>query len=362
MAYKEDDGKPEEPPYKLAGLVGLLDPPRKEVIEAIKVAKEAGIKTIMITGDHKKTALAIARMVGIEGNVVTGEELEKMSVEELEKIIDDVGVFARVDPIHKLTIVKALQRKGYVVAMTGDGVNDAPALKAADVGIALGSGTDVAKQVSDIILLDNNYATIVEAIKEGRRIFDNIKKFVIYLLSANTGEVAAVFGASLLKQVLLKPVHLLLINLFTDGAPAIALALDPPQKDVMKRPPRKKDSPMLSKKDLFVGILLLGIIIGIGMLGAYYAGLSSGQETAWGATLLGFVVLEFVRLQTVRREPLWNNKWLVLALVISLLAVVLVIYTPLAPLFSVRPPTTEDLIEILIISIIIYVLSRLLKV
>ncbi len=362
LAYKEDDGRPEEPTYRLAGVVGLLDPPRKEVIEALRVAKEAGIRTIMITGDHRKTALAVARMVGIEGRVITGKELEEMSDEELEEVIEEVGVFARVDPHHKLRIVRALQRRGHVVAMTGDGVNDAPALKAADVGIALGSGTDVAKEVSDIVLLDNNYAAIVEAVKEGRRIFDNIKKFVMYLLSANTGEVVAVFSASLLGKLLLKPAHLLLLNIVTDGAPAVALALDPPEEDVMKRPPRRRGEPLFSGKELSLGIGLMGLLIGAGILGAFLAGEEGGMEAAWGSVLVGFVLLEFTRLQTVRKEPVWTNRFLVFSVLLSFLVVGVLFLPPLSGVFSVAPPTWTDLLEILLIALVVYLLAKLIKV
>ncbi|NPA86757.1 MAG: cation-translocating P-type ATPase [Candidatus Diapherotrites archaeon] len=360
LAYKENDGRPEEPPYKLAGLVGLLDPPRKGVKEAIEIAKQAGIRTVMITGDHRKTAEAIARMVGIEGRVITGEELEELGEDGLEEIIEEVGVFARVEPRQKLIIVRALQKRGHVVAMTGDGVNDAPALKAADVGIALGSGTDVAKEVADLILLDDNYATIVEAVKEGRRIFDNIKKFVLYLLSANSGEVMAVFAASLLNTMLLKPVHLLLLNLFTDGAPAVALAVDPPAKDIMKRKPRRRDEPVLSRRDILVGIGLVGLLLAVGMLISHFAGLPRGIEVAWGATLLGFTVLEFVRLQTVRKEPLTTNRYLLLSLLISLGLVLLILYTPLASIFDVAAPGLFELAVIAGVALLLYAVSRFL--
>ena len=221
----------------------MIDPPRPEVKMAVKECKDAGIKTVMITGDHVITAKAIAKQLGIltnQSKVLDGSTLSNMSVDELENVVDDVAVFARVSPEHKLKIVKALQNRGHIVAMTGDGVNDAPAIKAADIGISMGiTGTDVAKEASALVLLDDNFATIKSAIKEGRNIYENIRKFIRYLLASNVGEILVMLFAMLLALPLpLVPIQILWVNLVTDGLPAMALGLDQPEGDVMKRKPR----------------------------------------------------------------------------------------------------------------------------
>src|SRR5690606_37094793 len=227
----------------LIGLHGMIDPPRPEVKDAIKECKEAGIKTVMITGDHVITAKAIGKELGLirsDSLVLDGATLDTMSVEELEEVVDRVSVFARVSPEHKLKIVKALQNNGHIVAMTGDGVNDAPAIKAADIGIAMGiTGTDVAKESSSLVLLDDNFATIKAAIQEGRNIYENIRKFIRYLLASNVGEILVMLFAMLLALPLpLVPIQILWVNLVTDGLPAMALGLDQPEEDVMRRKPR----------------------------------------------------------------------------------------------------------------------------
>ncbi len=361
LAYKEDDGRPEEPPYRFAGLVGFLDPPREGVKEAIETAKQAGIRTILITGDHKETAVAIGKLVGIEGDVITGEELDRLPEGELLEKLENVAIFARVEPRHKLRIVELLKKKGHVVVMTGDGVNDAPALEAADVGIALGSGTDVAKEAADIILLKNNYGVIIDAIREGRRIVDNIRKFILYMLSANAGEVVGIFLGSLLGWILLKPVHLLLLNIFTDGLPAIALAVDPPEPDIMKRPPRKKDEPLIDRRETILGIGVLGSILGLLAILSFFIGLDNGLKTAWGTTLTAFVLFEFARIRTVRKGRLSNNPWLFLSVLGSILLLLLVLYTPTNSFFAVQPPTPEDWILVLSLTGIFYITSLLLR-
>ncbi len=263
MAEHHDDETVERE-MVFVGLQGMIDPPREEAIEANKLCQKAGIKTVMITGDHKLTAVAVAKEVGIyrEGDLVlTGEELDKLSDEEFEKIVEKVTVYARVSPEHKLRIVNALKKKGHIVAMTGDGVNDAPAVKAADVGVAMGiTGTDVTKEASDLILMDDNFATIVKAVEQGRVIYDNIRKYARFLLACNFDELlvigtfailGGIFGETMFPLPLL-PAMILWINLVTDGGPAIALATDPPDVDVMERPPRKPDEGILHGMGAFI--------------------------------------------------------------------------------------------------------------
>jgi len=361
FAWKEYDGGEPETGLSFAGFLGLMDPPRRDAIDAMKVAMSAGIKVIMITGDHAKTAEAIARMVGIEGRVVTGTELDRMSDDELAEIIEDVGVFARVSPEHKPRIVEALQKRGHIVAMTGDGVNDAVALKKADIGIAMGSGTEVAKEAADMILLDDSFATIVAAIREGRRIFNNIKSFVIYLLSANMGEVFAIFSGSLLGYIILRPAQILWMNLLTDGPPALAISADPAPEDIMKRPPRKRNEHILSRRDIWVRIVGFGAILGTGILAMYLLN-AHDIALAQGVALTGFVVLELVRLDVIRDVPLWKNKYL-LATVAAVLALQLaVVYTPLASMLGVAPLSISDWAEIAVVAGAIYAAARVLKI
>ena len=273
MAYKELDHKPTneemnsmESDLIYIGMVGMIDPPRLEVKDAVAKCKKAGIKTVMITGDHKVTAIAIAKTLGIlenEDEAITGLELEEMSQEELEKNVRKYSVYARVSPEHKVRIVKAWQANGETVAMTGDGVNDAPSLKIADIGCAMGVvGTDVAKEAADVILTDDNFATVVSAVEEGRRIYDNILKAIQFLLSSNIGEIVTLFVAILITPWLsskfgidinliqtLLPIHLLWINLVTDSLPALALAVDPAEADVMERKPLKHKGRSIYKRN-----------------------------------------------------------------------------------------------------------------
>jgi Ca2+-transporting ATPase len=261
---KHHDDEAVEREMVFVGLQGMIDPPREEAIEANKLCQKAGIKTVMITGDHKLTAVAVAREVGIfkEGDMVlTGVDMDRLSDEEFEKIVEKVTVYARVSPEHKLRIVNALKKKGHIVAMTGDGVNDAPAVKAADVGVAMGiTGTDVTKEASDLILTDDNFATIVKAVEQGRVIYDNIRKYARFLLACNFDELlvigtfailGGIFGEAMFPLPLL-PAMILWINLVTDGAPAVALATDPPDVDVMDRPPRKPEESILHGMGAFI--------------------------------------------------------------------------------------------------------------
>ncbi|MEO0108069.1 MAG: cation-transporting P-type ATPase [candidate division WOR-3 bacterium] len=259
------------------GLAALSDPPREEVQRSLEVCHRAGIRVAMVTGDHRLTAESIARNVGlITGKetapcpiVLTGPELEKMDDETLARSVEDIRVYARASPLQKLKIIKALKSRGHIVAMTGDGVNDAPALKLSDIGVAMGiSGTDVAKEASDMVLMDDNFATIVTAVREGRGIFENLRKFVHFLLSCNLTEIINVLFASLAGYPIVLPVQLLWINLMTDGAPALALGVDPPDEDLMNRPPRNPKESILSLPNL-ARLVGQGLILALGSIVAY---------------------------------------------------------------------------------------------
>ncbi len=319
------------------GLVGMIDPPREEVREAIRTCRMASIRTVMITGDHHTTALAIAKEIGLysKGDLdIKGEDLEKMSEEKLGKIIRNVSVFSRASPEHKVRILKALQQQGHTVAMTGDGVNDAPALKSSDIGVAMGiSGTDVAKSAADMILQDDNFATIVKAVEEGRSIFDNIRKFLNYLLTSNAGEVLIIFVAALLGMPLpLLAVQLLWINLLTDGLPAVALAVDPADQEIMSRKPRNPEEKTISKS-MLKSIVLVSILMCIATLGLFKWVLITGMPIAQARTvaLATIIMLELVRVQAVRTEynvKFSSNKWLWLAIASSMLLMLAIIYMP----------------------------------
>ncbi|MFS0782365.1 cation-translocating P-type ATPase [Bacillus sp. 1P06AnD] len=323
------------------GLQGMIDPPRPEVKDAVEECKKAGIKTIMITGDHVTTASAIAKQLGILSKgkmVVEGKQLMDMSLEKLEAIVDDVAVFARVSPKDKLKIVKALQNKGHIVAMTGDGVNDAPAIKSADIGIAMGiTGTDVAKEASSLILLDDNFATIKSAIKEGRNIYENIRKFIRYLLASNVGEILVMLFAMILALPLpLFPIQILWVNLVTDGLPAMALGLDRPEGNVMKRRPRHPKEGVFSR-GLGWKIISRGFLIGGVTLLAFITALHNNPDWENYPQTIAFVTLVLAQLIHVfdcrseksifARNP-FGNLYLVAAVVISLLMMLAVIYVP----------------------------------
>jgi P-type Ca2+ transporter type 2C len=329
------------------GLQGMIDPPRPEVKEAVKECREAGIKTVMITGDHVITAKAIASQLGIlkpGGKVLDGYTLSKMSVEELEEMVDDVYVYARVSPEHKLKIVKALQAKGHVVAMTGDGVNDAPAIKAADIGISMGiTGTDVAKEASALVLLDDNFATIKSAIKEGRNIYENIRKFIRYLLASNVGEILVMLFAMVLALPLpLVPIQILWVNLVTDGLPAMALGLDQPEENVMKRKPRHPKEGVFAR-GLGWKVISRGFLIGAVTLAAFMIVYDNTPEKLAYAQTIAFATLVMAQLIHVfdcrsdksvfDRNP-FENMYLVGAVLSSILLMLIVIYyPPLQPVF-----------------------------
>ncbi|MUV40024.1 Calcium-transporting ATPase [Lentibacillus sp. JNUCC-1] len=329
------------------GLYGLMDPPRKEVKQAVKDCKEAGIKTVMITGDHAQTARAIADDIGLlpdDGLVLTGSDLNQMSVGDLEAIIDEVYVFARVTPEHKLKIVEAFQARGHIVAMTGDGVNDAPAIKASNIGISMGkSGTDVTKEASSLILMDDNFATIKEAINEGRNIYENIRKFIRYLLASNVGEILVMLFAMLMAMPLpLVPVQILWVNLVTDGLPAMALGLDKAEKDVMKRGPRHPKEGVFAR-GLAFKIISRGILIGVVSLIAFVSVYQSDADNLVHARTVAFTTLVMAQLIHVfdcrsdhsifARNP-FGNLYLVFAVLSSVLLLLVVIYwAPLQPIF-----------------------------
>ena len=356
VAYKDIDFLPSkidsaniENNLTFVGLIGMIDPPREGVKEAVKTCQNAGIKTVMITGDHLETAKAIAKDLGILGlkdKAITGQELDKMTQNQLEKNIKEYSVFARVTPEHKVRIVKAWQRNGAVVAMTGDGVNDSPALKNADIGIAMGkNGTDVAKNAADIILTDDNFVTIVEAVKQGRNIYDNIKKAIHFLIATNIGEIVTIFmGLVLGLKSPLLAIQLLWINLVTDSLPAIALGLENPEKDIMNR------KPVNSKKGIFADglwnkIIVEGIMIGVLTLVAFsignkYYGLEVGRTMAFLS--IGF--LELVHSFNVKNEKsifeagLFENKYLLGSFVLGILIQGIVVVIPgLASIFEVVP-------------------------
>jgi Ca2+-transporting ATPase len=367
FAYKEVKETPgAEKNMIFIGLQAMIDPPREEVKDAIARAKTAGIKTVMITGDHKTTAVAIAKELGIEGRAVSGQELDKIYDVDFDKQVDFIGVYARVNPEHKIKIVTALKKKGYYVAMTGDGVNDAPALKKADIGIAMGiTGTDVSKEASDMILTDDNFTSIVNAVEEGRNIFDNIRKFVIYLLSSNSGEVLIILLSMLIGLPLpLIAVQILWINLITDGAPATALGVEPAEPGIMQRVPRKHGEHVVTKKR-FVWIILVGLIMTLGTLGVFtYALLTSGWT--WGTALdvsnpphyyiyamtLAFITLMMFQLFNVINckelrisslKQFFSNKWLLGAIALSLALKFVVVYIPFFnKIFSTVPLSIGD--------------------
>lgn len=341
-----------------AGMAGMVDPPRPEVKEAVHLCRQAGIRPVMITGDHVLTAEAIGRELGIyqKGDcAVTGAELDKMSDKELETAAETCTVFARVAPEHKVRIVQAFQKRGNVVAMTGDGVNDAPALKTADIGCAMGkSGTEVAKGASDLILTDDNFATIVEAVREGRGIYDNIRKAVHFLLSSNIGEILTIFVAMLLGWAApLLPIQLLWVNLVTDSLPAIALGMEPAEENIMERPPRKNTGSLFGD-GLGGRILLEGVMIGVLALLAFGIGhVYFDQEDGYAVgRTMAFAVLslsQLVHAFNMRGEgslgklPFCSNKWLLMAFVVGVvLQCVVIMMPPLAGIFQVVPLDGEQ--------------------
>lgn len=409
-AYKEIDKKPTqeemqnmEKDLTFIGMVGMIDPPRKEAKKAVEKCKKAGIKTVMITGDHKITAMAIAKKLGIlekEEEALTGVELEKISDEELEKTVRNYSVYARVSPEHKVRIVNAWQKNGEIVAMTGDGVNDSPALKKADIGCAMGIvGTDVAKEAADVILTDDNFATIVSAVEEGRRIYNNILKVIQFLLSSNVGEIIVLFLATLLTPLLgswfgivditkieiLLPIHILWINLITDSLPALALAFDPAEEGIMERKATKPKKGVFTR-GLTWRVIYQGAMIGILTLIAFMVGLQTTKTPIGNLTLdeskievgqtMAFMTLAFSELvhvfnirnnkKSVFKTKVFNNKKLILAVIGSALLMLAVLLVPaLRGIFSIPILPTENIIELIIIifaPLVIVEIFKLLKI
>ncbi|ABX07815.1 ATPase, P-type (transporting), HAD superfamily, subfamily IC (plasmid) [Herpetosiphon aurantiacus DSM 785] len=374
----------------LLGFVGMIDPPRDEAKAAITRAKMAGIRSIMITGDHPKTAMAIAMELGIAGTTaaVTGAEVESLSEEALRTLVQECSVYARVNPEHKLRLVKALQQNGAVVAMTGDGVNDAPALKAADIGVAMGiTGTDVSKEAADMILADDNFATIVAAVEEGRAIFVNIQKFLFFLLSSNIGEVLTMFGGVVLASVLglsagndaiivpLLATQILWINLVTDGTPALALGLEPANAAVMHQPPRPHGSSVIPR-GMWIRILVVGVIMAVGTLlvldAALPGGLIHGSQTMEYGRTMAFTTLMLFQMynvfnarsytQSAFSHP-FQNPWLWGAVTMSLVLHMMVITVPvLQRAFSTVSLTARDWLTCLLVASIVLWVRELDKV
>ena len=409
-AYKEIDHIPTKEEMKtiendliFIGMVGMIDPPREEAKLAVEKCKTAGIKTVMITGDHKITATAIAKKLGILENddeAITGLELEQITDEELEKNVRHYSVYARVSPEHKVRIVKAWQKNGEVVAMTGDGVNDSPALKKADIGCAMGIvGTDVAKEAADVILTDDNFATVVSAVEEGRKIYDNILKVIQFLLSSNIGEVVVLFFATLLTPLfskwfgitdingleILLPIHILWINLVTDSLPALALAFDPANSDIMQRKPIKPGKGIFTK-GMTWRVVYQGIMIGVLTLAAFMIGLATTKEPIGTLTLdqskievgqtMAFVTLALSELvhvfnvrdnkKTIFKTGIFNNMKLIGAIIISALLMFVILLIPgLREIFSIPVLPKENIIELICLvlaPIVIVEIFKLLKI
>ena len=380
MAYKDLDSIPEdisseniEKDLIFVGLTGMIDPPREEVKKAIEVCRQAGIKPIMITGDHKDTALAIAYELGIitdNTQALTGSELDKISDDLFNEHVEKYSIYARVSPEHKVRIVEAWKKKGKIVAMTGDGVNDAPALKTADIGVGMGiTGTDVSKNVSDMVLADDNFATIVAAVEEGRRIYSNIRKAIQFLLSANMGEVITLFVATMLNWTILFPIHILWINLVTDTFPALALGVEKAEKDIMIYKPKKSDRGIFSG-GLGVSVLYQGILESLITLVVYYMGLRLYSISI--ATTMAFAALGLIQLvhsfnvrtgiKSAFSISLNSNKYLVQAFLLSAFLQIVVIAVPyLNGIFRVSPLNVNQWLIVILAALSIIPLVELVK-
>ena len=376
FAYHESS-KINEDDLIFVGLVGMIDPPRLEAKDAVYKLKQAGVKTAMITGDHKDTAFAIAKEIGIANNIeecLSGDEINKLSADELKEKVSSVSVFARVSPQNKVDIVKAYKANDNIVAMTGDGVNDAPSLKAADIGVAMGiTGTDVAKGAADMVLTDDNFTTIVKAVEEGRNIFNNIKKSIFFLLSCNLGEIVALFFAILLNwPAPLLPIHILWVNLITDSFPALSLGVDPGDKGVMDLPPRNPKESLFAGR---MGILLIinGILIGATTLFAFVLGEYLYPDSLRHAQTMAFVVLSVSQLfysLAMRNETkslfqvgVFKNKWLIASLIFGIAIQFAIITIPFtANIFKVYSLSFKDWGIVILISLIPFVINEIVKI
>ena len=354
------------------GMVGMIDPPREEAKEAVRRCKEAGIKPVMITGDHKITATAIARSLGIitsEECVLTGKDIEMMDDEQLKEMAGNVAVFARVAPEHKVRIVNAFQSRGNVVAMTGDGVNDAPALKLADIGVAMGiTGTDVAKEAADVVLADDNFATIVSSVREGRRIYDNLMKSIQFMISTNLGEIVVLLIAVLANlDMPLLPIQLLFINLVGDSLPSLALSVDHADKDIMRRKPIDPDQGIFTKH-FTTRVILQALIIGLTTLAAYMIGMKTSVDVARTMTFATMVFSQFTIIFSIRSGYKWfthkmfTNRWLWLTIAFVTALTLLVLLVPgMQSLFKLAPMTSGQWWTVIGLSFGVLALSEFFK-
>ena len=363
FAYKNKDKTPDEENLIFTGLVGIIDPARKSAKKAVEDCKKAGIKVIMITGDHKKTATAIAKDLKIltTGKVITGEELNSLSDEEYLKIVEDIQVYARVKPIQKKRIVETLKQKENIVSMTGDGVNDAPALKKASIGVAMGNGTDVAREAADMIIEDNDFATIVKAIKEGRKIYDNIKRFVKFQVSTNVGAILTIIGTSILSLPLpFNPAQLLWINIVMDGPPAQTLGLEGAEKNIMERNPETED---ILNRNILVKIFISGIIMAIGTIGVFIYELNKTNNTkAMTITFTLFVVYQLFNAYNCKANSESSSKFLYLGILTSLILQILIIYMPqLQIIFKTTSIGLIDWIIIILVAFTIIITEKVMN-
>ena len=364
FAYKNKDKHTIEENLTFTGLLGLIDPPKDDAKKAIKDCKNAGIKVIMITGDYEKTASAIAKDLGIftTGQVLTGKELENLSHDEYMEIVNDIEVYARVKPTQKMKIVEALKELDNVVAMTGDGVNDAPALKKASIGVAMGDGTDVAKESADMILQNNDFSTIVTAIKEGRKIFDNIKRFIKFQVSTNVGAILTIVGTSLLNLPLpFNPVQLLWLNIVMDGPPAQTLGIEGGEKNIMERPPETGE---ILTKNTLLEIFLTGLVMAIGTIAlfAYEMSINQPEKKAMTIAFTVFVIYQLFNAYNRKANSEESSKYLYIAIGLSFLLQVLIIYIPqLQLIFRTTAISLIDWLLIIIVAFTIIISEKVMK-
>ncbi|MCR5027318.1 MAG: calcium-translocating P-type ATPase, PMCA-type [Methanobrevibacter sp.] len=364
FAYKiEDDADPEED-LIFTGLMGLIDPPKESAKKAVQDCINAGIQVKMITGDHEKTAYAIAKELGIltNGEVITGTEFNELSDEEYLKRVNNIQVYARVKPIQKMRIVETLKNQGHIVAMTGDGINDAPALKKASIGVAMGDGTDVAKESADMILQDNNFKTIVKAVEEGRKIYDNIKRFVKFQVSTNVGAILTIIGASLLSLPLpFNPVQLLWLNIVMDGPPAQTLGIEGAEKDIMKRPPETGD---ILTKETMLKIFLTGLVMAIGTVAMFFWQINIGTPTKKAMTIAFtlFVMYQLFNAYNGKSNSEKSHKYLYMGIILSFALQLLIIYLPqLQTIFRTTSIGLLDWVMIIIVAFTIIISDKIMS-